>query len=191
MKDAIKNWDIETFRKINGVKNENLNLIFRIFSFIFGKIYFFIPALVVLYLFGEFFFFDLKVLAILLSSGMFENLGLAFILKFTIRRKRPYEVIDDVNMRGKHKDPSFPSNHVQNLMVFSMILLIFNGFEFWIYGILFIFFTIIVGYSRVHLGVHYPTDILAGFILGLVFGIIIAIFGPPFVYWAINRYWFL
>ncbi|NHI94329.1 MAG: phosphatase PAP2 family protein [Candidatus Lokiarchaeota archaeon] len=190
MKEEIKNWDIETFKKINGVKIEKLDLFFRFVSFIFGKIYFFIPTLALIYIIGEFFFFDLKVLAMLLGSGMFENLALAFCLKFTVRRKRPYDVLEDVNMRGKHKDPSFPSNHVQNLMVFSMILLIFNGFEFWLYGIIFIFLTIIVGYSRIHLGVHYPTDIIAGIIIGLIIGIIIAIFGPPFVYWAINRYWF-
>lgn len=173
------------------MENDALNMFFRILSFLFGKIYFFIPILIVIFLIGNYFFVDLKVLALLLSSGMFQNLGLAFILKYTIKRRRPYDVLDEVNRRGKHRDYSFPSNHTENLMVFSMILLLFNGGQFFIWGIIFIIMTSLVGYSRIHLGVHYPSDVIAGFFIGLVVGLIIAIFGPPFVYVAMAHLWII
>ena len=175
---------------MNGVENHGLDLFFRTISYIFGKIYFFMLVLVVLF-FLELLFPGLRAWSVLLGTGMFENLGLAFILKISIKRKRPYDELENVRMLGKHRDPSFPSNHTQNLMVFSMILLISYGFEFWIFGVIFFIMTFLVGYSRAHLGVHYPTDVIAGFFLGLYIGILLAILGPPIVYWAMETYQFI
>ncbi len=64
---------------------------------------------------------------------------------------------------------SYPSNHAANAAVFvTLWFLIMNRFQ----GKLAIFCAFIIGCSRIYLGVHYPTDILGGFILGTLLGLL-------------------
>lgn len=58
---------------------------------------------------------------------------------------------------------SFPSNHAGNAAVFATLwLLLFSRFQ----GGLAVLCALVIGLSRVYLGVHYPTDILGGFVWG-------------------------
>lgn len=64
------------------------------------------------------------------------------------------------------KSPSFPSGHAQNSLVFWTSLGLRIGK--WFLWIIIIPLLLLIGFSRVYLGVHFPQDILGGWIIGIV-----------------------
>ncbi len=98
---------------------------------------------------------------------------LNLIVKNIIARPRP-NVIHLVEETGF----SFPSGHAMASMAFYglLIYLIYNLVEKkslkWIYILFFSFLIIAIGLSRIYLGVHYFTDVIAGFMLSFSFLII-------------------
>lgn len=63
--------------------------------------------------------------------------------------------------------PSFPSGHAQGVAVAWFYLAKKTGLTWlWVAAIL---LSILVGYSRMYLGVHFPQDIIAGWLIGLIF----------------------
>jgi len=84
-------------------------------------------------------------------------------LKGKTLRPRPYEVHQDVWLSGKPLDKfSFPSGHTLHAVAFCGVTLAYYPMLVW----LVMPFTVMVGMSRVILGLHYPSDVLAGAILG-------------------------
>jgi len=94
-------------------------------------------------------------------------------IKFTIKRRRPEGEMGKIYRKT---DPhSFPSGHaVRSLMLGVIALGIAPG---WL-GLLLIIWGPMVGIARVAIGVHYVSDVLAGWVLGLLFGLL-AIWGSP------------
>ena len=103
----------------------------------------------------------LVVLAVALS-----DLGTGLI-KHAVQRVRPCNVIAEVRLL-RHCPASFamPSNHASNMFAaFGVIALLIPR---WRWGALIL--AMGVGYSRVYLGVHYPSDVLVGAALGGMLG---------------------
>lgn len=90
------------------------------------------------------------------------------ILKPYFSRIRPYmkEMIPIII--NPPSGYSFPSGHTYSAFAAATVINIYN--KKW--GILFYIFAVLMGFSRMYLYVHYPTDVLAGMILGILIGII-------------------
>lgn len=89
---------------------------------------------------------------------------LSYGLKYTIQRDRPYVTYSDITAKMKTGPHSFPSGHTT--FAFATATSLALNHKKW-YAILPVFvWSIGVGYSRMHLGVHYPSDVLTGALIG-------------------------
>lgn len=97
----------------------------------------------------------------LLAGVLIGNLT----LKPLVARIRPYDVNNSISLLiEKPHDYSFPSGHT--LASFEAAMAIFLYHRKW--GIAALVMAALVAFSRMYLYVHYPSDILAGIILGVI-----------------------
>lgn len=92
---------------------------------------------------------------------------IAYIMKLSFHRLRPANPLI-----APLQNFSFPSGHATSGFIFYGLLsyLIWNSklpkaYRYLI-GIFFILFSLIIGFSRIYLRLHFPTDVLAGFCIG-------------------------
>ena len=90
------------------------------------------------------------------------------IFRKLINRSRPYEKFN-INpiIKKDTKGQSMPSRHIYSITVIAMTFL----YVMPALGIVFLVFALILAGVRVIGGVHYPTDVLAGFLLGVLSGL--------------------
>ena len=113
--------------------------------------------------------------AIALSlSGLITNLT----IKNLVDRTRPYVSIKGLEPLGElPTDSSFPSGHssaafAAAIAIFIALPWIMEKKKAHLIGVLFIVLASLIAVSRLYLGVHYPSDVLVGVILGIIYGII-------------------
>lgn len=91
------------------------------------------------------------------------------VIKKFVNRQRPYLVLDQVNIWDKMqlKDYSFPSGHTTASFALATVLSMHSP----ILTPVLMAFAAFVGFSRIYLGLHYPTDVVIGAGLGISAGI--------------------
>lgn len=99
---------------------------------------------------------------------------LSVLIKDTVQRLRPcHEETIRATLhlvKGCGGKYGFVSSHAANAFGVAMFFTLF--FRHHRAGIALMFWALIVSYSRIYLGVHYPGDILGGAVLGIVLGLI-------------------
>ncbi len=91
------------------------------------------------------------------------------ILKHIFNRPRPFFVYKDINIFTAIRGSSFPSGHAT--LIFSVATVL--SFKYKRISWIFITFAILIGLSRVYMGLHYPSDIISGAVLGISIGMCI------------------
>lgn len=85
-------------------------------------------------------------------------------LKHSINRTRPFVTYPDIQRLSSAGSPSFPSGHTSDAFATATSLSL--AFPKWYVIAPSYLYASAVGYSRMHLGVHYPSDVLAGAVVG-------------------------
>lgn len=98
------------------------------------------------------------------------------ILKPLVDRARPYEVADFELIVAAATTSSFPSGHVASSFAAATALFIYNKKA----GAAAAAFACLVGVSRMYLYLHWPTDVLAGAIIGIAVAVLCV--------WFMSRY---
>lgn len=99
----------------------------------------------------------------LLITLLFNNI----LLKNLVARIRPYHVIEGLQpLVKKPREFSFPSGHAGSSFASACILFRKLPKK---YGIWALVLAALISVSRIYVGVHYPTDILAGVITGILY----------------------
>ncbi|MFD1427561.1 undecaprenyl-diphosphatase [Kroppenstedtia sanguinis] len=104
-------------------------------------------------------------------ATLFLGFGISWVIGQLYERTRPFVDHDHVNMLVHHAaDASFPSDHTTAAFTIACAL--------WIYdrrmGIPMAVLALIMGFSRIWVGHHYPTDILGGILIGVLSAIVVA-----------------
>jgi membrane-associated phospholipid phosphatase len=163
--------DMKIFDRLQPLTGPRTNR-FMLFITLLGKHQFLIPANFVLIFYfllaeGQS-WFSVRVATIALSS-----LALMFLLKYLFRRKRPL-----APLLSAARGLSFPSGHaIMAVTFFGLIIYIVNHTVAsvplrYILTVTLIILIILIGFSRVYLRVHYASDVLAGFIIGIIWLVI-------------------
>ncbi len=93
------------------------------------------------------------------------------LIKVLIRRTRPYSRLTDARVVGdKAHGASFPSGHTSQAFFMASLLSHYFNVSVFI-AIIFYIIALIVGITRMYVGMHYPRDVLGGAILGTAWGL--------------------
>jgi membrane-associated phospholipid phosphatase len=107
----------------------------------------------------------LKRNALVTGSSFVLAVGSGYVIKELVKRQRPYLSYSEIELYGpKESGFSFPSNHSSSS--FSMATALSIIYPKWYVIVPAYTWAGSVAYSRMHIGVHYPSDVLAGAVLG-------------------------
>jgi len=108
------------------------------------------------------------IIAIILHFIITEGLFKQFLPQIFGFRLRPYlEHANIIPLGVLSIDAAFPSGHVSSTMALSTVFAFYYR-RFWPFALVLV---ISMAFSRIHNGMHYLTDVLAGGILGFFYGL--------------------
>jgi undecaprenyl-diphosphatase len=162
IRDALRRLDAELSRRLRAITPGRVSRILLSISAHSGDSVVLIPLLVVLWAFVG---FSLQSYIVSLAGAYAASVVLTTGLKFALRRRRPEGEWGRIYRRT---DPhSFPSGHASRTV--SLTLAVFaHGWP--LAGGVLLLWSLLVGCSRIILGVHYVLDVAAGYLLGVVVG---------------------
>lgn len=99
-----------------------------------------------------------------ISLAVILNTASTYVVKRVIDRPRPSVTYPDIQAFESERHYSFPSGHTSNAFCVATSLSL--NYRKWYVALPAFAWATGVGYSRMHLGMHYPSDVLAGALLG-------------------------
>lgn len=158
-----QNLDIRILRHINVNRNERLDGAFTTITNSVAPISIAAPILV----FGTGLIEKDKTIkqkGLMMGASFLTATIISTGMKHAINRTRPFVTYPDIQKVASGGSPSFPSGHTSDAFATATSLSL--AFPKWYVIAPSYVYASAVGYSRMHLGVHYPSDVLAGAIIG-------------------------
>jgi len=121
-------------------------------------------------------------LAIEIVIGTLSLWLLVEIVKALSDRDRPFLTLDQARVIGwRERGDSFPSGHTSQ--VFFLTALLIHHFQLGLLAAVALYaIAALVGFTRIYVGAHYPRDVIAGMVLGSVWGVLAIL---------VDSHWFL
>lgn len=158
-----QNSDIDILRDVNLNRNEDLDPAYKLLSNTTLEISMAIPLII--YTVGHMKKDSIsKNKAIIIGETFLVNGVLTTAMKMAVKRERPFNTYPDIDRATSVTGYSFPSGHTST--AFSTATALSIAYPKWYIIAPSFLWASSVSYSRMHLGVHYPTDLLAGAVLG-------------------------
>jgi membrane-associated phospholipid phosphatase len=175
---SVQNTDINLLRDINLNRNKKLDPAFRILT------YSMMPAIVAtpITLYGVGYLTEnhtLKRNAVVIGSCLPTTSVITGTLNYTVKRPRPFTTYPEIEKATKAISPSFPSGHASG--AFALATSLSLAYPKWYVIAPSFTWAFAVAWSRMHLGVHYPSDVLIGMLIGI---------GSSFLCYKINQKYF-
>jgi membrane-associated phospholipid phosphatase len=107
---------------------------------------------------------DLRKKGFFLGEVLVVSTAFTLGMKYSIKRERPYNTYSDIQKMTSGGGPSFPSGHTS--IAFATATSMTMAFPKWYVAAPAFLWAGTVAYSRMHLGVHYPSDVIMGALVG-------------------------
>lgn len=174
MLDQLVQFDTELFIYLNSLGSETWDQFWLIYTTKFNWIPFYALLGYLMYKRLNTKMFVLTLLVIILMISFTDQISNLF-KNYLVKRPRPCYVPEIMEVMrlvkswcgGQH---GYFSGHASNSMAIAVFagLVLRNRYKYLIY--ILIVWSFLMGYSRIYIGVHYPLDVLSGFIFGALSG---------------------
>lgn len=154
----------------NGIKSPKSASILKYITRLFDPASY-IALVSLFFLIGSYFDLRLKKPLVLFCVSQIVT----FVLKHIFVRTRPYKNLDGavLSLKKEPKDPhSFPSGHTGAAFMLAFMVMVWSP----LYSLPFFLLALFCGISRIYLGVHYPSDVLAAICLSALIYYIVSFF---------------
>ena len=115
--------------------------------------------------------------SVVIGASLLLTAGVTFAIKFSVNRPRPFVTYPFIEKKIGAGSPSFPSGHTSS--AFAVATSLSLQFPKWYVVAPSFIWAAGIGYSRMELGVHYPSDVLAGALIGT---------GCSWLMWKTNKW---
>ena len=157
----LDTWDKKVISKYNGFGGKPFTIFLRVVSYLGRETLWLLLMLYFLFIYYDSFLFSN------ISSVFLIGVLLIAPMKKAINRDRPFETLKNIEILEKQPSSrSFPSWHSYNVVSQGLLFsLFFNSTP---KMFLIVIIVVVVSFSRIQLGVHYPTDVICGVFVGIL-----------------------
>jgi membrane-associated phospholipid phosphatase len=176
---SAQNSDINLLRNINGPINSNPDALMRGVSNSVVPLMIAVPTGLLIYQRCKYGSWTHKYEPYVIGATLITSTAITLGLKYSVNRPRPFVTYTDIFQKDAHIGPySFPSGHTSS--AFALATSVSLCYPKWYVIAPAVLWACTVGYSRMYLGVHYPTDVAIGAIIGSASALL--------SHWIIRRY---
>lgn len=176
--ESLVPWGIEVILWVQSLSNPFLDAVFGALTFL-GNEEFYLLALPILYWCIH------KRIGVALGYLSLLSAWVNDLIKYLFTIPRPGAFDTRVRVLAKGIGPSFPSGHSQNAVANWGYLA--YRFRNWVFTLIAVLLIVGIGLSRIVLGVHFPQDVIGGWLIGLVLLVVYIWAEPPVERWLAKQ----